>query len=297
MSRTFADFEFRIVCAIQPERDTAGQILEDYPELRFDNPRNLSLNKYGRGPFCRFRIPSEWSGRSGVYILTRNGVPVYAGKCDDLAVRFNMGYGQISPRNCYQGGQETNCRINAEILRAVQSGARIELFFHSTSNSAEIEAAVISRLQTPWNRQIPSPPSISRPGLSSPVRSSADTPVGREIPAPSMPPASFEDFWRMLTTGLSNRTVIRNWTVDKGHLGQGDFTAQAARDYVLCDAPGAGHLQRVPKRDFEMMFERWNAYLHGAVRRSEMRDFSRFTKYTISILHHFLGGQATPSRR
>jgi len=46
-----------------------------------------------------------------------------------------------------------------------------------------------------------------------------------------------------------------------------------------------------------MMFERWNAYLHGAVRRSEMRDFSRFTKYNISILHHFLGGQATPSRR
>ena len=27
-------------------------------------------------------------------------------------VRYNNGYGRISPRNCFQGGQSTNCRVN-----------------------------------------------------------------------------------------------------------------------------------------------------------------------------------------
>jgi hypothetical protein len=32
----------------------------------------------------------------------------YVGECRDLVKRFNSGYGQISPRNCFVGGRRTN---------------------------------------------------------------------------------------------------------------------------------------------------------------------------------------------
>ena len=51
-----------------------------------------------------------------------------------------MGYGNISPSNCFKGGQETNCRINALIYATVSRGERVHLWFHATADYKELEA-------------------------------------------------------------------------------------------------------------------------------------------------------------
>jgi len=107
---TIMDYTFARVCALEPDRDEAGRIRLFTPRMDA-RTRGLQLHRYGEGPFCRFRMPSRMQVE-GVYLIVVNDQIAYVGRCDRFSARFNMGYGQISARNCYLGGQSTNCRIN-----------------------------------------------------------------------------------------------------------------------------------------------------------------------------------------
>ncbi len=111
------------------------------------------MNPYGDGEFCKFCIHVS-KGMSGVYILTigvDNKVK-YIGEYVDLLSRFNNGYGTISPRNCYEGGQPTNCRINKKILESIQSGQKVKLWYHPAKDERKkIEASLIQNLKPEWN--------------------------------------------------------------------------------------------------------------------------------------------------
>jgi len=98
---------------------------------------------------------------------------------------------------------------------------------------------------------------------------------------------TFDDFWRNLRDKLQEQVVIRNWTRDNGYLGQGDFGAIFRDGYIECHPPEAENPQKVPKQDFRFMYENWKDYTEGRIKRSQLRDRSRFTKYTISILHQY----------
>src|SRR5687768_9568933 len=124
MERNFGDYLFVHICEIKLERDDTQTIKVNLPQERYTKKDEVSLHAFGIGPFCKFRIPNKLNF-SGVYILTLNDLPAYIGECLNLSKRYNMGYGNISPRNCYQGGQPTNCRINNLICEAVQSGQQI----------------------------------------------------------------------------------------------------------------------------------------------------------------------------
>ena len=114
--------------------------------------RNLSpLNRYGAGPFCRFRIPRDIRV-AGVYVISRNETVLYVGECEHLSQRFNMGYGQISPRNCFKGGQETNCRINALVLNECLAGHTLSLHFHPCDDYKRLEARLRQEIRPEWNR-------------------------------------------------------------------------------------------------------------------------------------------------
>jgi len=97
----------------------------------------------------------------------------------------------------------------------------------------------------------------------------------------------FEQMWKRLRHELTSPQVIRNWTRHSGYLGQ-DFTAQQAGDHVLCVLP-AGKELRVPKGNFEAVYELWPGYLAGKVSRREICDETYYSKYIISILHQFFG--------
>lgn len=152
--RAWLGFNFVPVGPVSPDRDPSGAVLEMMPQAAYAGAATAKLNRWGKGPFCKFRIPGTWADSRGVYVITVDGVLRYAGQCENLATRFNMGYGTISPRNCYDGGQATNCKVNNFVLRAVQEGSRVELWFHRTDDLDGVEGSLLTGLKPPWNGRL-----------------------------------------------------------------------------------------------------------------------------------------------
>lgn len=144
-------YKFNYICAIEPERNLDGTVKSYKPQTRYENKKNVPLNKYGEGPFCKFKIPSN-PNVSGVYAVRVEGELRYIGECLNLSSRFNMGYGIISPRNCFKGGQETNCRINNLIYKAAKADYKIVLWFIQTKVYKAIEGELRMSQQPEWNR-------------------------------------------------------------------------------------------------------------------------------------------------
>ncbi len=144
-------FQFHYIQELVPERDECGKIKEFMPQSRYDKSATTRLNAYGNGPFCRFSIHSKWAGYSGVYSLFSGNDLLYIGLCVDLYKRFNMGYGNISPRNCYEAGQATNCKINKMILTQYHNRNKVSLYFHRTDDYKLIESLLIRTLKPPYN--------------------------------------------------------------------------------------------------------------------------------------------------
>jgi len=145
---------FQYVCEIIPEFNGNGMPKEYMPQSRYKNSSNIPLHEYGHGPFCRFKVPERYNRKNGVYIILVEGNPKYVGECENLGMRFNMGYGNISPRNCYKGGQSTNCRLNNLILKTSKKGNKIGLLFYETENGINIENELIESLHPGWNKTI-----------------------------------------------------------------------------------------------------------------------------------------------
>jgi hypothetical protein len=147
------DFVDGALCVtLRVQCDDTGKVCTYEPQGDYLNARALLLNRYGDGCFCRFRVPAGIH-RPGVYCIVSNDRLVYIGECDDFSQRFNAGYGQISPRNCYVGGQETNCRVNQLILRCAQRGWQVDVYFKESEHRKALEAAAISTYSPPWNRR------------------------------------------------------------------------------------------------------------------------------------------------
>lgn len=149
------ELSFDFVDTISPDRDASGSIHEFSPQQRYAKGNASLLHTYGAGTFCRFRIaaPQTVRGVPGVYALVVGGSVRYIGECMDLYKRFNVGYGNISPRNCYVGGQMTNCKINQCVLNESKFGRRVDLYFHATSQRSAIEKYLITLCAPPWNGQ------------------------------------------------------------------------------------------------------------------------------------------------
>lgn len=143
--------QFRFVCTIVPE-GRGGKIATFTPHKRYANPRGIPLHAWGSGPFCRFQIPPQ-APESGVYVIVVNDEVKYVGETENLTNRFNNGYGSISPRACYTGGQSTNCHVNSLILVDATKGSRIELWFTPSTNRKGLETELIRTIRPLWNRK------------------------------------------------------------------------------------------------------------------------------------------------
>lgn len=62
-----------------------------------------------------------------------------------------MGYSSISPRNCYVGGQSTNCKMNKMVLSLFEQGKRVSLYFNITTDYKRVELELIREVVTPYN--------------------------------------------------------------------------------------------------------------------------------------------------
>ena len=139
---------------VEVDKDGDGRIKVYSPQNRYENSKGLKLTEDGKGTFCSFKI-TDASTKAGTYVFTVKNVPYYVGKCVNLYKRVNSGYGVISPRNCYKGGQNTNCRINKNILEESRAGKTIKLYFYKNDNREKVEKETISCLKTidRWNKQ------------------------------------------------------------------------------------------------------------------------------------------------
>jgi hypothetical protein len=142
---------FDRVATIAPDSGPDGRPSRLNPADRYRESATSKIHRYGGGPFCRFALRGL-SNESGVYVLTVDGNPVYVGECQSLAQRWGLsGYGSIQPRNCFKGGQETNCRINNLVYQEADRGSNIELWFRQSGDRKSEEAALIRQMQPAWN--------------------------------------------------------------------------------------------------------------------------------------------------
>ena len=150
MKRLIAGYKFAKVGRIRLDSDN------EMPQSRYAKANETPLHKYAGGPFCRFSVAKGWR-KGGVYVLAGGDDALYVGECQNLETRWEpMGYGTISPRNCFKGGQETNCRINNLILQTNKSGTEMSLWFHEVEGGNRerlaIERKLVQVLKPPWNR-------------------------------------------------------------------------------------------------------------------------------------------------
>ena len=142
-------YDFQFLQRILPDCDTDGCIIKFFPQERYDNKDNLPLLDNGNGAFCHFSI--DVSSCAGVYLWVVDKEIIYIGETENLHHRFNMGYGNISPRNCYKGGQSTNCKMNKLVLELYEQGKNIDLYFYETANYKVVERELLKRINTPYN--------------------------------------------------------------------------------------------------------------------------------------------------
>ena len=96
----------------------------------------------------------------------------------------------------------------------------------------------------------------------------------------------FDNFWNDLLIDLKTTKKIKNWTTKKGYFGE-DFTAQVKNNHSMLITTLKGSEQSVSRKDFQLIYDDWDGYVNERIKRIEFSQ-SRFTKYTISIIHQFL---------
>jgi hypothetical protein len=90
MKRDFFGIEFSLVAPVEPKRDSSGTIVEFMPQGSYLNSRQLRLNPYGGGPFCKFAIPTYFP-HEGVYAITLDEELVYVGRMAQLGSLVVLG--------------------------------------------------------------------------------------------------------------------------------------------------------------------------------------------------------------
>lgn len=96
--------------------------------------------------FCQFKLVSDnITNKSGVYIWVLNNKIIYIGEASNLKSRFNSGYGIISPRNIFTGGQSTNCKMNRVVLDHHQE--KIKIYFYETEEHKDLERKLLDYLK------------------------------------------------------------------------------------------------------------------------------------------------------
>ncbi len=182
MKRSFGIYEFKFASEIHPLTDNTGSIVEDIHEL----PAGVQPNRYGSGPFCRFKLGCRVTG-PGVYAITVGDDLRYIGQCENLVDRFGPnGYGHIAARNCHNDGQATNCKINSLILGCARLRQAIGVWFHRTPSYKGIEREVIDQLHPPWNgrqeRRVANSGCTSSRTISTPTTAPSVRPQSASLP-------------------------------------------------------------------------------------------------------------------
>jgi hypothetical protein len=122
-------------------------------------------HQHGHGPFARLRMP-PLPEAPGLYVWASGDRALYVGQTrNSLRKRLgSQGYSTISLYDTYarqpgrtNGGQQTNCRVNALANALLANGDTIELWIRPTA-AADARAAELQFIAKhglpPWNRSL-----------------------------------------------------------------------------------------------------------------------------------------------
>lgn len=72
----------------------------------------------------------------------------------NLNDRFSSkGYGNISPRICYKGGQSTNVKMNKVVVSCFKNNKIIKIYYLLSKDHKEIEKYLLKNIKTKCNKQ------------------------------------------------------------------------------------------------------------------------------------------------
>lgn len=149
-------YRFNRACEIDADRAKDGSLLLDSPHSRYANLKKLSLHAHGVGPFVRLRTENLPADPGVCVVVSQDSSVFYVGRArDSIRQRWSpQGYAVIHARNCYQGGQSTNCRINLLISKELAQHRSLELWVLIDLDPTPIESAIIRSLRPPWNLRL-----------------------------------------------------------------------------------------------------------------------------------------------
>lgn len=145
---TVCGYPFRFIQQLIPACNN-DEVIKYYPQKDYHNTANLPLLHHGKGAFCRFSINAP--AVAGVYIWVVENEIIYIGETSNLATRFNRGYGSISPRNCFVGGQSTNCKMNKVVMEYYERHTPVNLYFYETKHYKQVELELLCHCHTKYN--------------------------------------------------------------------------------------------------------------------------------------------------
>lgn len=149
----FCGYEFKFVQKLNLEQKD-GKLLEYNTGDKYKKSKYLPRNKYGYKNFCKFKIRKDDEFKvPSVYLWVEDDEVIYIGETVNLLNRFNTGYGIISPRNCFVGGQTTNCHLNSFVLEEYEKDKTIDIYYLPTSLHKEIEKDLLNKVHTKLNKK------------------------------------------------------------------------------------------------------------------------------------------------
>jgi len=255
-----AGYKFTFIQELNPQCDNVGQIKQFMPQERYEKHKTSRLNIHGKGPFCKFSIGTKWVGCHGVYALLSSKKLLYVGLCIDLNKRFNAGYGNISPKNCFEGGQPTNCKINSLILSKYLNGNKVSMYFHETDNYEQVEKILIQSLNPPYNGHgvYPAIPIQMKKIYNS---GNKNKKVPKTIPDTTIDVKNVREYWRKVINVFSNAKIELHTTPKSETRIPLWFSAYTSNDDVYIDnaeinrpSSKISYPRRLSFNEFEKMY-------------------------------------------
>jgi hypothetical protein len=139
-----------------------------------DIPHHRQRHQYGLGPFARLVMPAL-PDAPGVYLWQEDNEIVYVGQTrTPLKKRLGPnGYSAISAYNTLaretnrrNGGQQTNCRVNALANKSLAARHALSIWYRITSalGAADLERDWMTSFGMPkWNRNLRQASGMLRP--------------------------------------------------------------------------------------------------------------------------------------
>jgi hypothetical protein len=104
---------------------------------------------------------------------------------------------------------------------------------------------------------------------------------------------TFEEVWDDIQRRLPIGIEIPNWSDD----GRTRGTTRIDEKYyyeIWVSGKSTTKSREVKRDDFKKLYEIWDRYKHGQIRRDEISDLSRNSTYIFTILHWRETDQETP---